>query len=113
MGEIPKKEARTKMKIKLYFLLIFALPSYVSAYEVHTHARMSEQAYARVMQEDNQLINRLGLTLTKDYLGNKYYDVSGASIYQRTAKDFSLNRNRMPEGVISLSSFLQGVTTDV
>ncbi len=92
------------MKIKIYFLLILALPSHISAYEVHTHSRMTQNAFERILQEDDQLINRLGLTLMQNNLGTKYYDVSGSSIYERTKEPYEQDKERMPSTVDPLST---------
>lgn len=69
-------------------VLFFIVTSTVYGYELATHGVMTQNAFERVLKDDEQLINRLGMSVIKDNLGDGYYDVSASSIYERKADTF-------------------------
>jgi len=92
---------------KLTLLVVALLYGIVAhAYELGTHARLTQQAYSRsVLQTDVTLFRDLGvdkLDADKPF-GESYLDVSGGRIEERTGKTFSTNDKRMPGDTMPFS----------
>lgn len=72
----------------LLLAVVALLPSHALPYEIETHAVVTAKAFARVAEQDPQLLDRLGIKRSEDNLDRVYYDVSGNTIRQRTDQAF-------------------------
>ncbi|MDH5648494.1 MAG: hypothetical protein OEY67_02460 [Gammaproteobacteria bacterium] len=77
-----------RRELYLFVLFIWLSIGQVGAYELETHGAMTLKAFDRVLQEDDQLISRLGIVLIQNNLGTSYYDASDNLIYERSIDKF-------------------------
>ncbi len=87
-----------RKELFIFFLSIAAFQ--VHAYELNTHAHLTQQAYyLSGLNTDIGLLADLNLDKfdAEKPFGENYLDISGIRIEERIGKDFS--RDRMPEGV--------------
>ncbi|MHB1233846.1 MAG: hypothetical protein ACYCZQ_14865, partial [Burkholderiales bacterium] len=75
----------------------------VNAYELGTHGRLTYEAYKRSVLSDVQILSDWGLENGKNPFGEFYYDVSGATVNERSRHLFEQQLDRMPNGAEPLS----------
>ena len=77
---------RTYCHIAILGLIFTIEPA--SGYELVTHGAVTKNVFEKTVQQDPQILSRLGIALSSDYISGEYFDTDGTSIYQRKANLF-------------------------
>lgn len=73
----------------IFFTLLTQIPELAGAYELFTHAAITQAAFARSLLNDAGFRSDLGMPEAPEPFGNVYFDVSGANeVRQRHDWDF-------------------------
>jgi Tol biopolymer transport system component len=86
------------MRRSLFCMALLALATIdaANAYELATHARLTQAAFLRSVLSDKQFLQGLGIDASlSNQFGEYYYDVSGSSAITRAQDDFE--KFRMPD----------------
>ena len=102
-----------KLSYFLYYVCAyFILITNSNAYEIDTHAVITQQTVGRTVLSDNNYIKELGLDIYVNNLGLKYYDISGDDIIERSNDKFEdkIILKNLKEPIDSLKGwFMRGV----
>ena len=71
-------------KYSKLLLISFLFSLHASAYELGTHARLTEAAFAQSLLADTQFLGDMGIDANSlNTFGEAYYDVSGSQARER------------------------------
>jgi hypothetical protein len=70
--------------------LLFSFTGHVDAFEVGTHAAITQAAFQKSVLADSEFLQQLGLTDDANPFGETYLDVSGTNIASRYANAYEL-----------------------
>lgn len=95
-------------KVIVLLLGMLAVFSAAEAYELGTHARITQAAYTKsVFGTDTTLLENLGISAEDNPFGEKYYDVFGATVNERGVfDDFELKYMPLSAKPLSPSGWL-------
>ncbi|MDR1530450.1 MAG: hypothetical protein LBS40_08695 [Burkholderiales bacterium] len=63
----------------VWLVALILYPNLSFAYEVSTHAALTREAYQRSMLQNTDLLERLGIAIFQENLGEIYFDINPSS----------------------------------